>query len=345
MSHVGLKSTVNINSTGSTLIGMAEVNPEVVSEDLRLITKTARLYYEHNLSQPEISKKLHISQSRVSRLLKKATQIGIVQTTVISSSAIYAPLEDFLESKFGLSEVIIVDSTELETESNLHSALGLAAANYLDVTLTGGDTIGISSWSSSLLATVNAMRPKLNQVANQVVQVIGGIGESNAQSHAIRLTNRLAEVTGAKALYLAAPGIVETREMQKSLVANSNISEILRLTGNLSLLLVGIGSIEPSKLLKESGFTLKASEKSELVKAGAVGDVCLRYFDTKGKSVNCSVDKKIIGISQEAIFNTPRRLAVAGGNRKFKAIHAALLGGWINVLVTDSKTAQKLANL
>ena len=315
------------------------------NEDLRLITKIARLYYEQSLSQPVISQKLHISQSRVSRLLKKAGEIGIVRTTVINTGAIHAPLEDLLESKFGLSEVVVVETSDLEDEKSINLTLGSAAANYLEATLTGGDSIGISSWSSSLLATVDAMRPKLNKVADRVVQVIGGVGESSAQSHAIRLTSRLSEVTGGKAVYLAAPGLVNTSEIQKSLVANPNISEVLQLTEKLSLLLVGIGSIEPSKLLKESGCTLKAVEKAELVKAGAVGDVCLRYFDAQGKHVKSSLDKRIIGISEESIKIVPRRVAVAGGAKKFKAIKAAVLGGWVNVLITDSKTAEKLSQI
>ena len=58
-----------------------------------------------------------------------------------------------------------------------------------------------------------------------------------------------------------------------------------------------------------------------------------------------SLDKRIIGISEESIKIVPRRVAVAGGAKKFKAIKAAVLGGWVNVLITDSKTAEKLSQI
>ena len=38
----------------------------------------------------------------------------------------------------------------------------------------------------------------------------------------------------------------------------------------------------------------------------------------------------------------PRRVGLAGGERKHEAIRAALLGGWVNVLVTDMATARAL---
>jgi 3,4-dihydroxy 2-butanone 4-phosphate synthase / GTP cyclohydrolase II len=39
----------------------------------------------------------------------------------------------------------------------------------------------------------------------------------------------------------------------------------------------------------------------------------------------------------------PRRIGVAGGPAKYAAIRAAIRGGWVNVLITDQHTAQRLA--
>jgi DNA-binding transcriptional regulator LsrR (DeoR family) len=274
-------------------------------------------------------------------LLSKATEVGIVRTTVVNTAGVYAELEDELEKKYSVSEIVIVDTAD--SEEQILKSLGSAAAHYLESTLTGGDKIGISSWSSSLLSTVEAMRPKVSKVADEVVQVIGGVGESNAQAHAVRLAGRLAEVTGARVSYLPAPGLVSTPEAARALFANQNISSVLNSVEELTLLLVGIGSIEPSKLLKESGNSLSEKERKELAKLGAVGDVCMRFFDENGKSLKTNLDKRVIGISADQLRKISRRVAVAGGARKNKAIRAALEGGWVNVLITDHKTAKKLA--
>jgi DNA-binding transcriptional regulator LsrR (DeoR family) len=50
----------------------------------------------------------------------------------------------------------------------------------------------------------------------------------------------------------------------------------------------------------------------------------------------------MLGISATTLKKVPRRIGVAGGIRKLDAIRAALLGGWINVLITDSQIAAAL---
>ena len=50
----------------------------------------------------------------------------------------------------------------------------------------------------------------------------------------------------------------------------------------------------------------------------------------------------MIGIRPEQLMSVPRRIGVAGGIRKAAAVRGALLGGWVNVLITDSVAAQEL---
>ncbi len=52
--------------------------------------------------------------------------------------------------------------------------------------------------------------------------------------------------------------------------------------------------------------------------------------------------ERVIGIELEQLKRVPRAIGVAGGPGKTRAIRAALLGGWINCLITDTYTAQRL---
>ena len=49
-----------------------------------------------------------------------------------------------------------------------------------------------------------------------------------------------------------------------------------------------------------------------------------------------------VGVTLEQLHRTRRVLAVAGGPSTYPAIRAALLGGWVNALVTDLATAEFL---
>ncbi|WP_051115612.1 sigma factor-like helix-turn-helix DNA-binding protein [Clostridium pasteurianum] len=53
-------------------------------DETRMLVKIAQLYYIDNMTQSEISKKLGIYRTTISRLLKKAKDDGIVSITIKS---------------------------------------------------------------------------------------------------------------------------------------------------------------------------------------------------------------------------------------------------------------------
>ncbi|WP_307872549.1 sugar-binding transcriptional regulator [Paractinoplanes ovalisporus] len=315
---------------------------EVATDQIRLLTKVARMYHERGMRQPQIAQQLHISQPRVSRLLKRAVDLGIVRTTVIAPRGVYAELEEQIEQAYGLTEVIVADTDDHADEGHVMRALGSAAAVYLETTLMGGERIGVSSWSSTILATVEAMHPRPTPVADQVVQMLGGVGNVTAQTQATRITGRLAALTGAQAVYLQAPGLLASGDMRQMFVTDPNIEPVLQACDDLTMALVGVGSIEPSPLLRESGNAFAESELPGLRSAGAVGDVCMRFFDAAGTHIESAFDERVLGIDPATLMRVPRRVAVAGGRRKSKAIQAAVRGGWVNVLITDLQVARSL---
>ena len=90
------------------------------------------------------------------------------------------------------------------------------------------------------------------------------------------------------------------------------------------------------------GSIISQAELDGLLEKGAVGDIALRYFDAEGRGVESEINDRIIGITLEQLKRGPKVVAVSGGPHKVPAIGAALRGGLIDVLVTDSVTAEKL---
>jgi DNA-binding transcriptional regulator LsrR (DeoR family) len=159
--------------------------------DLRLITRVARLYYEERLTQTEVAHRLGLTQVAVSRLLKKADEYGIVRTTVVTPPGAFTELESLLEETFGLSQAIVGDAAG-DSEESVLSAIGSAAAQFLESTLKTGEVIGISSWSTTLLSMVEHMHPVRKAEKCLVLQMLGGVGNPSAKQHANRLAIRLA---------------------------------------------------------------------------------------------------------------------------------------------------------
>jgi len=329
-----------------TTNGIANVNggsrPKADPEpdQLRLLAKIARMYHERGIRQPQIAGDLNISQPRVSRLLRQAVDIGVVRTVVILPPGTHSGLEREVRERYALTDVVVVD-TDGAGEDVL-PALGAATADYLDTALTGGHTIGISSWSETLVSAVDLMQARSGR-ADKVVQIVGGLGDAAVQMQATRLTARLAENTGATPVFLSAPGLVGSAATRRALIDDASVADVTALWSTIDTALVGIGRLEPSPLLRRSGNAVGPEEQRELLSLGAVGDVCLRYFDARGAPIVSEFDQRLVGISRDELLAIGRRIGVAGGSRKYAAVRAALLGQWVNVLITDQHTAHRLA--
>jgi DNA-binding transcriptional regulator LsrR (DeoR family) len=310
-------------------------------DELRLMTKVAKLYHESNLNQVEIAGKLGLSQSSVSRLLKKAKVNGLIRITVNIPNGVNTDLEEELVKQFGLKDAVVVDSIN-DDENQIMRDIGAAAAYYVENTLKDGEVVGVSSWSETLLALLDAMHPLLNKSGIQVLQVLGGVGNPSAEVHATRLTGRFAGLVNGTATFLPAPGIVGSEAAVNILREDPYVKEAIDLFGKVTLALVGIGSVEPSKLLDLSGNVFSKEEQAFLRSQGAVGDILLHFFDQQGCPIQSSFNNRVISMRLEQLRKVERSIAVAGGVRKYSAILGALRGGWINILVTDRHTAEHL---
>ena len=76
------------------------------SDELRLMTRVARMYYEGDMRQSDIAKQLGLSQATISRLFKKAVAEGIVRISVNVPQGVYSELEEQLIAKYNLRDAL-----------------------------------------------------------------------------------------------------------------------------------------------------------------------------------------------------------------------------------------------
>src|SRR6185437_10693811 len=221
------------------------------TDELRLMSTVARLYYDRGLGQTQIAVQLDLSQATVSRLLKRAQDEGIVRITVGVPLGVFPELEEALQATYGLKRAIVVDT--VDDDGQILRDIGAAAAHYLETTLKDGEVVGISSWSATLLAMVDAMHVLSASVHAQVVQILGGVGNPAAEVHANTLTQRLAKLVHDEGIFLPVPGVTGSPEARSVLLDDPYVRSTLDLFDHVTLALVGIGALEPSKLLASSG--------------------------------------------------------------------------------------------
>src|SRR5260370_10079102 len=129
---------------------------------------------------------------------------------------------------------------------------------------------------------------------DRVVQIVGGHGDQSVQVQANRLTGELAAVTGAQPVFLPAPGLVSSPALRRALVKDPSIGDVMKTWQELDLALVGIGSLEPSPLLRQSGTALTEPQHDRLRNPQPLGDVCRPLFDVSSAPVNTSHHERVM---------------------------------------------------
>jgi DNA-binding transcriptional regulator LsrR (DeoR family) len=268
---------------------------------------------------------------------------GIIRISVNIPNGVNTEMEEGLIQKYGLKEAIVVDSSNDDDNERIAlQEIGSASAYYVETVIKNNDVVGISSWSETLVALVDAMQQVPGKTGIQIVQILGGIGNPSAEVHANRLTGRLASLVNGIPYFLLAPGVVESEAALKVIMNDKYVKEATALFNRITMALVGIGAIQPSKFLTSSGNIFSSEELDLLKSRGAVGDISLHFFDINGELVNSPINNRVISMSMEQLKNVNRAIGIAAGKRKYSAILGAVRGKWINVLVTDHHTAKKL---
>lgn len=311
-----------------------------ISEETRLLTKASKFYYDQGLTQREIADRLHISRSTVSRLLQRARDIGIVQITVHAPPGMHPDLEYQLESKFGLKEAVVVEASDPVSHDGVVRDIGATAADYLRRTLNDGDVIGVT-WGTTLNAMVAALHPSEKKDVH-VVQILGGLGPPEADEHATALCTRMARYLDSKLTLLPAPGIVENQQAKEIILSDTYVQRAFDMIPLVNVAYVGIGAPTPHSVVMRDGTIMSEDEVEALKAKGAVGDIALRFFDRYGQPVASELNDRVIAVTLDEIKGIEHVVGIAGGPAKTDVIRGALLGGLVDVLITDHATATRV---
>jgi DNA-binding transcriptional regulator LsrR (DeoR family) len=291
----------------------------------------ARLYYLQELSQAEVAERLGVSRSTVSRLLAKARDLQIVRIEV-RPPAPADGLGDALAGTLGLRRAVVIPTGP----GVALAALADPAARVLaSLDLAPGLVMALG-WGRTMAHVVAAL-PPLPEVA--VVPTIGGLAEQDASFQLNELVRQAAVASGGRACFLHAPAM-PSPALRRSLEGDPTIREVLACWDQISVALVGIGA--PPSSGRRASAHLPGGRG---VPADAVGDISWRYFDLAGEPVHYAEEQRLLGVSREQLAAAGTLVAVAAGVDKAPSILGACRARLVDVLVTDSTTAEAVLAL
>jgi len=312
----------------------------MIDESQRIALKVAQLYYENELTQDEISKKLRLSRPKVSRLLQEVRDAGFVKITIASLPGSHTNLEHQLEARYGLLDVLVIEVSQPDSYPITARELGAAAAYYLSRIVADGDTIGLT-WGLSLASMVENLRPEKKKNIT-VTQLVGGLGEPAAETHANEIAQRLAMNFKANLQIIPSPGIVKNIDLAQYLRTEPYVAQILQKITQVNLAFVGIGALKRGSLLMQDERIVTWKDVQPLIEKGAVGDIGLHFFDKMGNILYSEIEQRLIGAKAENYRQIDRVVGVAGGKEKYLSILGGIRSRMINTLITDVETAQRL---
>ncbi|CUH95536.1 hypothetical protein P22_1607 [Propionispora sp. 2/2-37] len=316
-------------------------------DDARLIFKCCSLYYDDEMSQQDISEYLAVSRPSVSRMLKLGKEQGFVKIEVTNPYNIkFGKLERKLEKKFGLREAVVADSSPIETGvERISSNLGKETVNFLVRTLEDGDVVGVSM-GMTLQNVIRATRQLEEPIRCKFVPILGGIGASRLDIHSNYIAGEFAKLFGGECVQFFSPAIFSDVNVLEGFLKEESVQSVLKLYHSVSTVIMGIGIPQRGgSTLMETGY-VSGETLDKFVEEGTVGDILLQFFDQDGHLDKfTSFNRRVAGMPIEQLKKVQKRIGIAGGVHKARAVRGAIRGEFINILITDYDCAVALLEL
>lgn len=325
---------------------MASRSRTALADSQFVLAEVAHLYYVGDLTQEQIAKKIGVSRSNVSRMLKEARNQGMVEIRIHSPLRTVPALQEELASRLDLRECLVLANLDRNSgifeETDTVTQVAALAARYVQENVDEGDIIGLG-WGSSVYRVVHS-RFLRDERDVTVVQTMGSIGGSIAEYDGVATTARLADTLGANAHYLHAPALVTDSAVRTGLLRDPHIRKTLEVARRSDLIVVSVGTIGREHGQYRTGY-LSDADLDYISGKGAVGEVCSIYFTSEGSIVPLEMNERSISINAEEVKRIPTRLGVSSGPKKPVANIGAARSNLINILITDEDTAREMISI
>lgn len=293
----------------------------------------ATRFYLTGQSQIEIARSVGLDASTVSRYLRRARDEGIVRVEIQRPRSLHGDLALELAQTFNLKRAVVVTG---EGPGSVQ-AVARAAADYVNSQLTNGMRLGLS-WGRMLSAAIHMLPP--GTVSDLDVSLLhGGVGSAGAGIQGVELARHIASLhPHSHVHYLHAPVLVDSPDIKDAMLRDGSIRAALESAASREMALVGIGTLDESAPLIRFGH-ISERDRRRLLAAGAIGDMCTRFFTPEGEPVHV-LDDRLIAIEWDELKRIPLVVAMAAGVDKRDAILGALRAACMTVLITDAATAR-----
>lgn len=264
-----------------------------------LLIKISQLYYIENLNQSEISRKLGIHRSTISRLLKSAREEGIVKIEISTELSTLELLSNKIEDKYNIDKVIIISRTNGMDINQTNTLIVKNSLYYLRSIIKSNMKIGFS-WGGAMSALAINLTGFDTKDINCIPLIGGPSGRVISDYHVNTIIYEASKKLNGRALMIDSPAFPENSTVKSSLLNDKFNSRIINYWNHLDIAFFGIGS----PLLKKSERWQEFYGKdifNDIIEDDVAGDIVSRFFDESGNHIPNQLGEIIIGITPEQL--------------------------------------------
>lgn len=304
-----------------------------------MLLMTARLYYVDGLPQADVARVMRVSQPQVSRLLSLARERGIVRISVADYDPRDRDMEQALTRQLGLRSPIVIKTVRGSKVRDLRYAVAHFAAPDVAHVISRAETMAIAG-GRTLQDLCQQLKEPQQRSGLTVIQAMGNVGSMPNSYDALELGRLLAAKWNGSFLMMNTPALLPDQHTRDAIMNVGENQQILRRLSRCDLALVGVGTLQNSVFTERDIITER--DVRTLTKAGAVGEICGRFYDAGGQECDTPFRDRVASISLEQLRRTPSVIAVTIGADRAEALHAAIRGNIIKSVVMDDSGATAL---
>lgn len=306
-----------------------------MKQRLDLLVDVASMFYENDITQTEISKKLKISRPTVAALLQEAKKQGIVRITIVNQNTNSVKIQEEIKLKYNVKEVIVSSSNSMNPKLDV----GILCAEYIENRSNENLKIGIGFGT-----TVNSFIKSANYIKTNfksIVPIMGGVELENEALHSNLLCFTLSQKYRCKRSFFYAPVKAENQSQKQMLMDSKFVNKAIDNAKSVDIAIVGVGNpLKSSTYLKLD--YIKKKDLNILNKNSAVGDIVTTFFDSNTKPIETPLTDNFIGLNINDLKEIPEVVVLASGIEKLDAIKALIMNDVADTFIIDYDIAKNL---
>jgi deoxyribonucleoside regulator len=307
------------------------------------LARVAELYYVEQMSQEAVGRALGMSRQKVSRLLKRALETGVVRIEISSPQDTTTRLRQDITRLMRVPQAIVVAPERGGSQAALRAVARTAAAEVVHrIKEANAELVGIGR-GATLLELSRAI-PRQHLPGLQVVQMVGSVPSASGMPDSAVIASNVAEALGAQPRTYMAPLFLDSPGALRVVEDDSNVGDIRTRAARVDIAVFSIGrAIDAGQLFPTESSRIRALE--ELSSLQAVGEICGRFFREDGTPLDGQLAERSFAIRLPDLKAVNLKICVAAGASKADAVAAGVRGGYVDVLIVDTELGRRLVEL